>query len=136
MKKLMLFSVFGLLMFELSLVLTSCEFKNGEYARQEKMKALDFERSQLAGGEAVFSQNCKQCHHNAGNLSVLRTMGKIYFQGYIENQDSLLRGNDPLALELKRKWGNTGYRHNFKLDNEELTLLIKYMEAQTLTGCN
>lgn len=87
--------------------------------------------SKLAAGGAIYNQQCKSCHQplKSGNQwsYAFAPEHKTYLYQYLTRQDSLLKAKDAYTLELKAKWNNVDYLHDFVWTEDEFEALYSYV---------
>ena len=52
---------------------------------------------------------------------------KTQLYQYLTRQDSLLKAKDAYTLELKAKWNNVDYLHDFAMSEDEFEALYSYV---------
>jgi protein SCO1/2 len=89
-------------------------------------------------GQYLFGRDCVACHSiGQGDkigpdlLGVTRTRDAQWLARIIQRPDQLLKEKDPLALALLKKYKNVRMP-NIWVSNDELKLLIAYLDAQTV----
>ena len=84
-------------------------------------------------GFAIAKCHCWTCHkfnYATDNLleGVVQNRGEKYLSLYLTRQDSLITANDPIAVSLKKKYGNMGNSHNFEFSQSDLKALMEFMK--------
>jgi protein SCO1/2 len=89
-------------------------------------------------GQYLFGRDCVACHSIGGGdqigpdlLGVTRARDPQWLQRMIQVPDQLFKAKDPLALALLKKYKNVRMP-NISVNNDELKLLIDYLDAQTV----
>ena len=105
--------------------------KNNFYENLEKEKK---EKLLFGIGKVYFENNCKDCHKKYGtdNFLVYSMKNDKYefdfLKAYITNQDSLINSGNEFAIKMKEEFNNLPFRHNFKLNDNELKAIIYYLK--------
>ena len=108
--------------------------KRLQVAKLEKeTTAMQLSLTTQAFGSFVFKNTCRPCHPTPIMLhfdldEALKRTGEKYFMLYVTKQDSLVFSKDEYALQSKQRYNISGNAHNFKLTQQELVALIRYIK--------
>lgn len=113
-------------------------FKHTDFKAEQQKKSGDgsvianFDR-----GRYVFVRDCGACHTvGQGDkvgpdlLGVTKVRDPQWLARIIQAPEQLLNGNDPIAVAMLKKYNNVRMP-NLSINNDELNLLIGYLQAET-----
>ena len=118
----------------LLMLFMSCkkEIENNDFyenLEKEKKEKLFFNI-----GKVYFENNCKGCHRKSGtdNFLVYAIKDDKYefdfLRSFIQNQDSLIKSGNELAIKIKEENDNRPYRHKFELNDNEIKSILYYLK--------
>lgn len=102
----------------------------------ERDFTLEYNSQKLKkAGQVLYSKFCVKCHSSKGTTDNF-LVGNIqndryelsFLIDYINNQDSLLKHQNELVLNLKEIYGNNGYLHQFNLSDQEIKSIVYYLK--------
>ena len=106
--------------------------------QKSEKEELTFEKKQIALeriGKIYYERNCIQCHAKKGvKDQILEYAIKSdryefeFLKAYLTNQDSLIKNGNETALELKERWNDQTYLHDFELNDKEVKAIIYYLK--------
>lgn len=105
--------------------------KNDFYENLEKEKK---EKLLLSIGKVYFENNCKGCHRKYGtdNFLVYAIKNDKYkfdfLRSFINNQDSLIKNGNEIAIKMNEEYNKFPYRHKFELNDNEIKSIIYYLK--------
>ena len=108
------------------------DLKAAQASSGDGSRLVNFDR-----GQYLFGRDCVACHsvgHGDGIgpdlLGVTRTRDRQWLVRMIQTPAQLIKAKDPLALALLKKYKNVRMP-NLWVSDDELQLLIAYLDAQT-----
>jgi protein SCO1/2 len=112
-------------------------FKHTDFQAEQQKKSGDGTIANFDRGQYLFARDCLACHTLGHGdkigpdlLGVTRVRDPKWLARMIQTPDQLLNEKDPIATALLKKYKNVRMP-NIWVSNDELNLLIGYLQAQT-----
>ena len=105
------------------------------------MKLSSF--SSITKGKELFQSKCGACHHPIKDMTgpalkgvASRVPSKDWLYQWIKNPATLLEQKDAYAIALYEKWNKTAMTAYPTLTNEEIDLMLSYVEQYQVPSGN
>lgn len=110
-------------------------FKHTDFKADQKKSGDGSPLANFDRGKYAFVRDCQACHTVGGGdkvgpdlLGVTTVREHDWLVRMIQHPDELWKANDPLAMELLKKYNNVRMP-NLSVNNDELDLLLHYLES-------
>ena len=112
-------------------------------SKKEQQKASVAENTSLSPyieqGRDYFNTHCRSCHReDKTGMNKLKRMEPEdaeafrWLYRYLQDSEALIQSGDPESNAIKDEYNNNSYMHQFKISEEDLLLLIAYIQRPEL----
>jgi mono/diheme cytochrome c family protein len=131
------------ILFFCSVAIVACQSEPGENKNPKEAATSMLEDPNIAKGKELFQSKCGACHHPIKDMTgpalkgvASRVPSKEWLYQWIKNPATLLEQKDAYATTLYEKWNKTAMTAYPTLTNEEIDLMLNYVEQYLVHSGN
>ena len=131
------------ILFFCSVAIVACQSESSENNNPKEAATSMLEDPNIVKGKELFQSKCGACHHPIKDMTgpalkgvASRVPSKEWLYQWIKNPATLLEQKDAYATTLYEKWNKTAMTAYPTLTNEEIDLMLNYVENYQIPSGN